>query len=78
MPPKLGNLKPRQIVKALLKGSFYVHETTGSHVQLKHRSTPGRVTVPYHAAFTVPPHVVKSIIRQAGLSNKELFELLER
>ena len=45
-------------------------------MQLKHPSQPGRVTVPWHERFDLPAHIVKSILRQAGLSNREFFELL--
>jgi predicted RNA binding protein YcfA (HicA-like mRNA interferase family) len=37
---------------------------------------PGRITVPCHERFDLPKHIVKSIIRQAGLSNQEFFDLL--
>ncbi len=63
MPPRFGNLKPREVIRALQKGGFYIHETTGSHVQLKHSGKPGRITVPYHTRFDVLKHIVKSIIR---------------
>ena len=76
MPSKFAYLKPKQIIRALEKGGFYVHETHGSHVQLKHPSKPGRITVPYHARFDIPRHIVRSIIKQAGLTNDEFAELL--
>ena len=78
MSPKLSNLKPREIIRALEKAGYYVHESSGSHVQLKHPSRPGRITVPYHERFDLPKHIVKSIIRQAGLTNKEFFDLLKK
>jgi hypothetical protein len=31
---------------------------------------------PYHDRFDLPKHIVKSIIRQAGLTNSEFFDLL--
>ena len=76
MPPRLGNLKPRQVVRALERAGWCVHHTTGSHVQLKHPLKAGRVTVPYHQRFALPAHIVKSIIRQAGLENDEFLRLL--
>jgi predicted RNA binding protein YcfA (HicA-like mRNA interferase family) len=78
VPPKFTNLKPRALIRALEKAGFYIHETSGSHVQLKHPSRTGRVTVPCHERFDLPRHIVKSIIRQAGLTNKELSELLNQ
>jgi predicted RNA binding protein YcfA (HicA-like mRNA interferase family) len=77
MPPKFANLKPREMIRALQNGGFFIHEQTGSHVHLKHPSRPGRVTVPYHERFDLPKHIIKSIIRQAGLTNAEFFELLD-
>ncbi len=78
MPPKFANLRPREVIRGLEKGGFYIHETSGSHVQLKHPTKPGRITVPYHTRFDLPKHIVKTIIRQAGLSNKGFFKLLEK
>ena len=78
MPPKFGNIKPKEVIRALEKAGFSVHEVSGSHVQLKHAQRPGRITVPYHERFDLPKHIIKSIIRQAGLSNKEFFDLLEK
>ena len=78
MSPKLSNLKPREIIRALEKAGYCIHETGGSHVQLKHPSRPGRIKVPYHERFDLPKHIVKSIIRQAGLTNKEFFDLLKK
>ena len=45
---------------------------------LKHPAKPGRITVPYHERFDLPKHIVKSIIRQAGLTNQQFFDLLSR
>jgi len=78
MPPNFGNLRPREVIHALSKGGFYIHEQSGSHVHLKHPTRPGRVTVPYHERFDLPKHIIKSIIRQAGLTNSEFFALLDQ
>jgi predicted RNA binding protein YcfA (HicA-like mRNA interferase family) len=77
MARKLASLKPREVVRALEKAGFFIHETSGSHVHLKHPLKPGRVTVPYHERFDLPKHIVKSILRQAGLTNQEFFQLLD-
>jgi predicted RNA binding protein YcfA (HicA-like mRNA interferase family) len=76
MAVRFGSLKPREVLRGLLKAGFYVHETTGSHVQMKHPDRPGRVTIPNHQGFDLPKQIVKSIIRQAGLSNEEFARLL--
>jgi predicted RNA binding protein YcfA (HicA-like mRNA interferase family) len=66
--PKLPVLTARQVVRCLEKAGFYVHHQSGSHVQLKHRERPElRLTVPFHAG-DLPKAVIRSIIRQAGMS----------
>jgi predicted RNA binding protein YcfA (HicA-like mRNA interferase family) len=74
---RFGSLKPREVLRALLKAGFYIHEQSGSHVQLKHAIKPGRVTVPNHEGFDIPKPIVRSIIRQAGLTNDEFATLLD-
>jgi predicted RNA binding protein YcfA (HicA-like mRNA interferase family) len=78
MARKLAGLKPRELVRALEKAGFFIHEASGSHVHLKHPDKLGRVTVPYHERFELPKHIVKSILRQAGLTNQEFFRLLDK
>jgi len=46
-------------------------------VQLKHQEKPGRVTVPNHQGFDLPKSIVKSIIRQACLTNEQFADLLD-
>jgi len=77
MGPKLANIKPKDMIRALQKAGFHIHETSGSHVHLKHTTKPGRITVPYHQRFDLPKSIVKSILRQAGLTNKQFFDLLK-
>jgi predicted RNA binding protein YcfA (HicA-like mRNA interferase family) len=53
-----------------------VHHFSGSHAQLKHPAKPGfRVTVPHHSK-DLPPFILRSILRQAGLSVEEFLKLL--
>jgi len=77
MSPRLPVLKPKEVLKALLKAGFELHHQTGSHAQLRH---PGklhlRVTVPRHDRFDLPLPVLKSILRQAELSVEEFLEFL--
>ena len=76
--PKFANIKPNEVIRALEKASYFIHETTGSHVQMKHPEKPGRITVPYHQRSDLPKRIIKSIIKQAGLTNKQFFELLKK
>jgi predicted RNA binding protein YcfA (HicA-like mRNA interferase family) len=70
-------LKPREVLRALQKAGFEIHHQSGSHAQLKHPGKPQlRVTVPRHDRFDLPVPVLRSIIRQAGMTVEEFLELL--
>lgn len=58
----------REILKILHKDGWREVEarTKGSHLQLKHPSKPGKVTVPYHRG-DIAPGTLNSILKQAGL-----------
>jgi predicted RNA binding protein YcfA (HicA-like mRNA interferase family) len=56
----------RDIIKALKKHGWYVVNQVGSHVQLKHPTKSGRVTVP-HPNRDIPIGTLKSIEKQAGI-----------
>lgn len=40
--------------------------TKGSHIQLKHSTKPGKVTVPSHSG-DIPKGTLNSILKQAGI-----------
>ena len=42
------------------------NRTKGRHIQLKHPTKPGKVTVPFHSG-DIPIGTLKSILKQAGL-----------
>jgi predicted RNA binding protein YcfA (HicA-like mRNA interferase family) len=69
-------LKPKEIVRALERAGFYVHHSSGSHVQMKHSVKAAlRVTIPFHPG-DVPAGTLNSIIRQTGLPREEFLKLL--
>jgi len=43
-----------------------VHETKGSHFQLKHPEKQGKITIPMHGG-DLKPGTLNSILKQAGL-----------
>lgn len=57
----------RDILRRLGDGSWYAVARRGSHVQRKHTTKPGRVTVP-HPRRDLPEGTLRSIERQAGIS----------
>ena len=75
MPP-LPRLTGREVVQALRKLGWVIVVQKGSHVQLKHPTRGGRVTVPVHAGETIGPGLLRSILAQAGLSGDELRDAL--
>ena len=77
MSPRVPILKPREVLRALLKAGFEIHHQSGSHVQLKNPHKPQlRVTVPPHDRFDLLVSVLRSIIRQADLTVEEFLDLL--
>ena len=55
------------ILRLLANDGWRVVRQKGSHVQLRHPSKPGRVTVP-HPNKDVPVGTLKSIEKQSGLT----------
>ncbi len=73
--PRLPRLTAREIIIALEKTGFSLARQSGSHMIYKN-SSGKRVTIPFHGAKILHPKIVKSILRDAGLSTEQLQELL--
>ena len=56
----------REILKILHKDGLYEVNQEGSHVQLKHPSKTGKVTVAKHSG-DIAPGTLRRIYQQAGL-----------
>jgi predicted RNA binding protein YcfA (HicA-like mRNA interferase family) len=70
-------LKPRKVLRALLRAGFVIHHQTGSHAQLRHpEKLHLRVTVPRHDRFDLPKPVLRSILLQAEMKVEEFLDLL--
>ena len=76
MSPKLPRITTRQLLRALSRDGWEQVRQRGSHVQLKHATKPGLVTVPQHVGAIVKPHILESVLEQAGLSAADLTRLL--
>jgi predicted RNA binding protein YcfA (HicA-like mRNA interferase family) len=72
---RIPAIKPKIVIRALLRHGFYIHHTSGSHYVLKKEKL--RVTVPYHNK-DLKPRTLASIIEQAGLTVEEFLDLLRR
>jgi predicted RNA binding protein YcfA (HicA-like mRNA interferase family) len=73
--PKLPRLTAREIIAVLEKSGFTLSRQSGSHMIYKNASGK-RTTVPFHGPKTLHPKVVKSILREVGLSIEDLEKLL--
>ncbi len=57
----------REILKKLRKDGWYEVDQDGSHLQLKHPTKPGKVTIPLHSGKDIAPGTLNNILKQAGL-----------
>ena len=74
--PKLPRISVSDLLRALRKDGWYDVGREGSHVQLKHPTKSGKVTVGVHSSKTIPVYNLTSILKQASLSADELRKLL--
>ncbi len=76
MPARLPRVTGRDVMRALERAGWQRVHQVGSHVQLRHPTVSGRVTIPLHSGKTLRPELLKSILSQAGLTVDELQALL--
>lgn len=74
--PKLPTLSAREVIKALSSQGFQVVSQKGSHIKMKKIALNETriVIVPDHPE--IPTGTLKSIIRQAGMTDEEFIRLL--
>jgi len=65
----LYTMKSQDVIKALRADGWQQVAQRGSHVQFKHPTKPGRVTVP-HPKKDIPLGTLRSIEKQASLKLK--------
>lgn len=70
-PPQV---RPKDLVKALLKVGFIKDHQSGSHVYLKHPD--GRLTSVSIHPGTIPLGTVRAILKQTKVKAEELKKLL--
>ncbi len=71
--PKLPVLNSKQIIKVLHKEGFKLDHSTGSHFIFYHLGSKRRAVIPYHKK-DLPRGTLFSIIKQAGISKKDLIK----
>ena len=73
--PKQPRLTARQVAGALEKAGFLLSRQSGSH-KIYRNAAGKRVTIPFHGSKILHPKLLKSILRDADLSQEDLEELL--
>lgn len=77
MSGKLRGLRGRAVVQALERAGFVVKRVKGSHHILVHADdNTRRATVPVHATKAIKPGTMRSILKQARLTEDEMEALL--
>lgn len=75
MSQGLPKLTAKEIIFVLEKLGFFLARQSGSHKIFK--NTEGkRATVPFHSGKILHPKVLKSIMKDADVDEKQLKELL--
>lgn len=72
--PSLAEVRPKDLMAALLKLGFFVAHQAGSHVRL-HHADGRKVTIALHPK-PLPKGTFGAIVRQAQVSRKEIEQLL--
>ncbi len=70
----LPQVRPKDLLKALLKNGFMKDHQTGSHVYLKHPD--GRLTSVSIHPKPIPTGTLRAILRQTKIKPEELRKLL--
>jgi predicted RNA binding protein YcfA (HicA-like mRNA interferase family) len=60
-------VKVREIIIRIERDGWYRVHSKGGHLQYKHPSKKGRVTVAGHPGDDIHPKTLVSILKQAGL-----------
>lgn len=72
---KLPQVRPKDLLKALLKNGFMKDRKTGSHVYLKHPD--GRFTSISIHPGTIPVGTLRAILRQVKVKPEDLKKFLK-
>ncbi|MDI3309509.1 MAG: type II toxin-antitoxin system HicA family toxin [Acetobacteraceae bacterium] len=64
-------MKARDLIKLLQDDGWTQVRTKGSHIQFRHPTKAGLVTVPFHGGNAdIMPPLLTSILRQAGIKRR--------
>lgn len=71
MVARLPRVTAREVIRVLQIHGFQEVRSSGSH-RIFRNAEGRRTTVPYHAAKVLHPKLLKSILKEAGLTPKDL------
>ena len=71
---RLAQLEGHRLVRALGRLGWIVDRQSGSHVVLTHTGR-NPVTVPVHKGKTLKEGTARAILKAAGVSERELFDV---
>jgi predicted RNA binding protein YcfA (HicA-like mRNA interferase family) len=79
---RIGPEKAETLIKLFIKLGYEKHSHRkmrgkGSHLVLRHPVTKKRIVIPLHPGKDVHPELILGFIKEAGISRKEYFELLD-
>lgn len=75
--PKLPSLKPRQVIKKLIKLGFIEHHQVGSHLTMKHPQTKRRAVIPMHLK-DIKKGTLLSLLKEAGIEKETFLRIQKR
>ena len=75
MSKRLPRVTATEIIKVLEKIGFSLTRQSGSHMIYVNQEGR-RTTIPYHSGKTLHPKILKSILKEAGLTIDQFRELL--
>ncbi|MEO9027217.1 MAG: type II toxin-antitoxin system HicA family toxin [Ktedonobacteraceae bacterium] len=76
MSPKLPRITAIELLRALKRDGWQPARQSGSHMTMMHSTKKGCVIIPIHAVVTIKPKTLATILKQAGLTQKDLYKLL--
>ena len=72
---KIAGISSKKIIKILELSGFSIDHSTGSHFILYNSKNKKRAVVPFHKK-DLPKGTIMSILREAGITRKDLEKLL--
>ena len=68
-------MKAREVIAILGRNGWYIDHTSGSHHIMRHSIKPGIVPVPFHGNRDIKVAILRSIVRQAGMTVEQFLSL---